>query len=151
MFNLQFVAMVPKSLLKDLPIRLEASSVSARTTLLDDLRRAFDSDGKPAADQNGEGGGGGDVPAEMAAKGLSRILPNVLIRYNDSKSRTAAFSLLQTITKRFPEECFKPLVATLHDIFASWNSIHPTLPLTKVALAALSWTSVIAANGHSKG
>ena len=133
--------MVPKTLLKDLPVRLQASSVSVRTSLLTDIRNALEQN-----DNLEEGG----VPNEMAAKGLARVLPMVLPRYFD-KSRRAAQELMETVMTKYPEECFKPLITALWEIFGPWGSIHPTASLAKVAVAGLQWCAIVAVKGHDKG
>ena len=133
---------VPKSLLKDLPLKLQSASVKDRVELLNSIKNALETDSK-SEDEN-------SVPAELAAKSLAKVLPLVLPRYSDNKSRWAVIQLVQTLLDRYAEATFKVFCASLQEALSAWKIIVPSLSLVKTALFALQWTSVLITSAWKK-
>lgn len=134
---------IPKSLLKDLPLKLQESSRKNRLELLNSISKAF----KNASEKTDEE----SVPAELAAKSLAKILPMVLPRYMDNPSRMAMNELIQIIVEKHPESVIKILTASLSESFSSWSSIYPSLYSAKIAIAGLQWTLILANEATKKG
>lgn len=124
---------IGKSILKDLPLKLQDASIKARVDLLTTLRSAFE------IEQENED----TVPSELAAKSLAKILPMVLPRYMDAKSRQAILELLKVLLKHHTEATGKVLSQSLNDTFSCWANIVPSLFSVKVAMFALQWTSQV--------
>ena len=135
---------VPKSLLKDLPLKLQHSSRKPRLELLNSISEAFKN---VPSDKSGED----TVPSELAAKSMAKILPMVLPRYLDNKSRKAMCQLIQTLMESHPETVFKVLSSSLFETFSSWASIYPSLYLVKISIAGLQWSLILTSTAMSKG
>ena len=134
---------IPKSLLKDLPLKLQESSRKNRLELLNSISKAF----KNASEKTDEE----SVPSELAAKSLAKILPMVLPRYMDNPSRMAMNELIQIIVEKHPESVIKILTVSLSESFSSWSSIYPSLYSAKIAIAGLQWTLILANEASKKG
>ena len=135
---------VPKSLLKDLPLKLQHSSRKPRLELLNSISEAFKN---VSSDKSGED----TVPSELAAKSMAKILPMVLPRYLDNKSRKAMCQLIQALMESHPETVFKVLSSSLFETFSSWASIYPSLYLVKISIAGLQWSLILTSTAMSKG
>ena len=123
----------PKSLLKDLPLKLQNASVKNRVELLTNLTNNFVN---PEEEDE-------KVPADLAAKSLAKILTLVLPRYSDAKSRAATLKLIQVLLEKHLENVSKVFASSLSEYFSSWAQIIPSLYLVKIALFGLQWTSMI--------
>jgi hypothetical protein len=145
------MAMIPKSLLKDLPLKLQDSRVSSRVSLLTQIRESFFPENLEKNPGNDGGGDSDGILPELAAKGLAKVLPVVLPRYMDDKSRHVAFQLVETLMTKHGDVVFKPLLASLNEIFGPWATIYPTIYLAKISIAALQWTSVMAIEAVKQG
>ena len=132
---------VPKSLLKDLPLKLQSASVKDRVELLNSIQKALETEDK-SEDEN--------VPAELAAKSLAKVLPLVLPRYGDNKSRFAVINLVQTLIDKYAEATFKVFCVSLQDALSGWKSIVPSLSLVKTATFALQWNTVLMTTSWKK-
>ena len=137
---------VPKSLLKDLPLKLQHSSRKPRLELLNSISEAF-KNVSSESDKSGED----TVPSELAAKSMAKILPMVLPRYLDNPSRRAMCQLIQTLMEIHPETVFKVLSMSLFETFSSWASIYPSLYLVKISIAGLQWSLILTSTAMSKG
>ena len=137
---------VPKSLLKDLPLKLQNSSRKPRLELLYSISEAF-KNVSSESDKSGED----TVPSELAAKSMAKILPMVLPRYLDNPSRRAMCQLIQTLMEIHPETVFKVLSMSLFETFSSWASIYPSLYLVKISIAGLQWSLILTSTAMSKG
>lgn len=136
------MATISKSLLKDLPVRLQDSSVKCRVEFLTSIKNELQNGVAAAAENDGQEVDA--VPAELAVKFLAKNLPMVLPRFVDNKSRTAALDLLKTCLEKFPETSVKSFSASLHETLAPWaNSIFPTVYLAKIAIYGLQWMTLI--------
>ena len=135
---------VPKSLLKDLPLKLQNSSRKPRLELLYSISEAFKN---VSSDKSGED----TVSSELAAKSMAKILPMVLPRYLDNPSRRAMCQLIQTLMEIHPETVFKVLSMSLFETFSSWSSIYPSLYLVKISIAGLQWSLILTSTAMSKG
>lgn len=133
---------IPKSILKDLPLKLQDSSVKNRVELLQTIKDALSKDEKTSGEDT--------VPSELAAKSLAKVLPLVFPRYFDGKSRHAVICLVQVILDKHFDASFKVFSASLLDYFSSWKEIVPSLYLVKIALFGLQWTSMIIAKASEK-
>ena len=131
---------VPKSLLKDLPLKLQSASIKDRVELLNSIRKALETESKSED----------DVPAELAAKSLAKVLPLVLPRYADNKSRFAVIKLVETLLQTHAEATFKVFCASLQETLSGWKSIVPSLSLVKTAIFALQWTTVLISTSWKK-
>ena len=131
---------VPKALLKDLPLKLQSASVKDRVELLNSIQKALETEDK--TEEN--------VPAELAAKSLAKVLPLVLPRYGDNKSRFAVINLVQTLLDKHAEATFKVFCGSLQDALSGWKSIVPSLSLVKTAIFALQWNTVLITTSWKK-
>ena len=131
---------VPKSLLKDLPLKLQSASVKDRVELLNSIQKALETEDK--TEEN--------VPAELAAKSLAKVLPLVLPRYVDNKSRFAVIHLVQTLLDKHAEATFKVFCVSLQDALSGWKNIVPSLSLVKTAIFALQWNTVLITTSWKK-
>ena len=129
------MATIPKSILKDLPLKLQDSSVKNRLELLSTLTEALVSNEPCKAEDS--------VPSELAAKSLAKILPIILPRYLDNKSRNATLKLIKVLLDKYLDSTFKVFAGSLAEYFSSWKEIVPTLYLVKIAVFGLQWSALI--------
>ena len=125
---------IPKSLLKDLPLKLQESGRKNRLELLNSITDAFKTNESKDEDC---------VPSELAAKSLAKILPLVLPRYADNQSRHAMSRLIQVLVDLHPESVIKVLSTSTFESFSSWANIFPTLYSVKIAIAGFQWTLIL--------
>ena len=131
------MASITKRTLKDLPTKLQSSSVNYRKALCDDLVKIV-VEGDPEEKE---------VPREAVIKGICKILPVVLPRYLDAKSRNAILKLVEALaTVSESKVAFGALIASMLDTLSSWQcpNFEPTKSCAKQALFALKWTMVFA-------
>ena len=132
---------VPKSLLKDLPLKLQSASVKDRVELLNSIKNALETESS-SEDES--------VPAELAAKSLAKVLPLVLPRYSDNKSRWTVIQLVRTLLDRYAEATFKVFCGSLNEALSAWKTIVPSLSLVKTAIFALQWSTVLVTSAWKK-
>ena len=132
---------IPKSLLKDLPLKLQESKVKFRAELLKSIESAIKS--SECYDED-------SVPAELAAKSLAKVLPLVIPRYSDSRSRGAVLELVHALLEHHLEATLKVFTSSLFDAFATWSTIIPTVSLSKTALFGLQWSSLVIKSAQDK-
>ena len=130
------MARISKSLLKDLPLKLQDSSVKNRVNLLSEIKKNLSNPDENLSEEE-------SVPAELAAKSLAKILPLVFPRYLDDKSRFATLNLIEVLVEKHAEITCKVFAASLFDNFSGWTNIVPSVYLVKIALFALQWTVLI--------
>lgn len=134
------MAVSVKGTLKDLPLKLQTSSLKQRKKLFHDLGSVL----APEVLKEGE------VPVEAVVKGICRVLTVVLPRYCDSHSRGLALGLVKELIKSHGDVTVPALTASLQETFVSWATIVPTKPNAKIALASLEWIKAIIVLSESK-
>ena len=137
------MARIAKSLLKDLPLKLQDPSVKSRVNLLTAIKDSLSKPDENVPEDE-------SVPAELAAKSLAKILPLVFPRYLDSKSRIVTLQLVEVLLDKHAETTCKVFAASLFDNFSSWTNIVPSIYLVRIAIFALQWTSMIIGSASKK-
>ena len=130
------MARIAKSLLKDLPLKLQDSSVKSRVNLLSAIKHSLSNPDEKVSEEE-------SVPNELAAKSLAKILPLVFPRYLDAKSRNVTLQLIEVLLDKHAETTCKVFASSLFDNFSSWANNVPSLYLVRIALFAMQWTSLI--------
>lgn len=86
---------------------------------------------------------------DAAVKGLCKLLPTVLARYNDGRSRFDAYQLVTLLLIHSSEAgesgkvAVTALTHSLLDSFGHWGSAVPTAANARTAVAALSWAAAV--------
>ena len=94
---------------------------------------------------------------DAAVKGLCKLLPVVLARYNDGGSRFDAYQLITLLLLHSTESgesggkvAVTALTHSLLDSFGHWGSLVPTAANARTALAALSWAAAVYKSMHGE-
>ena len=93
---------------------------------------------------------------DAAVKGLCKLLPAVLARYNDGSSRFDAYQLVTLLLIHSSESgesgkvAVTALTHSLLDSFGHWGSLVPTAANARTAVAALSWAAAVYKSMHGE-
>lgn len=113
--------------LKDLPSRIQSASTKERQQVIKHVISILSNPGI----------------TEQVVRGLCRLLPLTLPRYNDGTSKAAVCQLISALLKHHKEWTVKHLTSSLCEVANGYKSLVPTRNTSWTALQALIWSCMV--------
>ncbi|XP_031350613.1 eIF-2-alpha kinase activator GCN1-like [Photinus pyralis] len=117
--------------LKDLPLRIQTSSLTLRRTVIEDVIDVLDHSGI----------------SEIIIKGICRAIQYTLPRYHDGISQYLVRNLITSLIRHHPKWSVRGLLTMLADVAAGFKTLVATPKISKVALTALRWSCLVVIDG----
>ncbi|KAK5645448.1 hypothetical protein RI129_006748 [Pyrocoelia pectoralis] len=117
--------------LKDLPLRIQTSSLVLRRNVIEDVIEVLD---HPGINEN-------------IIKGICRAIQLTLPRYQDGISQYLVRNLIVSLIKHHPKWSIKGLLLMLGDVAFGFKTLVATSNISKIALTALHWSCLIIVDG----
>ncbi|KAK4875808.1 hypothetical protein RN001_012230 [Aquatica leii] len=117
--------------LKDLPLRIQISSVKTRQNVIENVIDVLEHPGI----------------TENVIKGICRTIQLTLLRYHNGPSQLLIRNLIVALIKYHPKWAIKGLLSMLTDVVSSYRSLVITPNVSKTALVALNWSCITIVDG----